>query len=94
MLIDPGLPAGMDHLEACLGAAGLGRGDVHLVVLTHEHMDHVACAPLFSPTALVAAHGLAANKIVLQDDFVMMNRAFDLETHPFQVDLCFEGECT
>ena len=94
VLIDPGLPAGMEYLRSCLGGLGLGPEDVDLVVLTHEHMDHVGCVPLFSPTALVAAHALAANKIVLQDDFVMMNRAFNLETHPFRVDVCFEGECT
>lgn len=94
VLIDPGLPGGMEHLRTCLAAVGLEPEDIHLVVLTHEHMDHVACTPFFSPTAVVAAHALAANKIALQDDFVMMNRAFDLETHPFRVDLCFEGECT
>ena len=94
VLIDPGLPAGTEHLRSCLGELGLEPKDVDLVVLTHEHMDHVGCAPLFSPTALVAAHALAANKIVLQDDFVMLGRAFDLETHSFRVDVCFEGECT
>lgn len=94
VLIDPGLPGGSEHLRSCLNSLDLSPRDVDLVVLTHEHMDHVGCTPFFAPSALVAAHALAANKIVLQDDFVMMNRAFDLETHPFRIDLCIAGDCT
>ncbi len=92
-MIDPGLPAGVEHLRICLGELGLAPENVDLVLLTHEHTDHAGCVPLFSPTALVAAHALAANKIVLQDDFVMLSRAFDLDSNPFRVDICFEGEC-
>lgn len=95
LLIDTGLPQAMDYLLDCLQEVGLSARDIHLVVLTHEHMDHIGGVPLFSDTAVVAAHALAANKIALQDEFVMLNRAF-LADRPnaFDVDWCLEGEAT
>ncbi|MHB8763280.1 MAG: MBL fold metallo-hydrolase [Deferrisomatales bacterium] len=94
VLIDTGLPGSAPHLTECLTEVGLGVGDVHLVVLTHEHLDHVGCAPGFYQTAVLAAHSLAANKIALRDEFVMMNRAFDHAADAFQVDLCLDGGAT
>lgn len=94
VLIDPGLPSGIDNLKECLGQLGLEIRDIHLVLLTHEHVDHAGCVPCFFETAVVAAHGLAANKIVLQDAFVTMNHAFDVAMGAFRVDVCFEGDCT
>ena len=37
---------------------------------------------------------IAAVDFVLQDEFVMMNQAFDTPVKAFRVDVCFEGECT
>lgn len=93
VLLDPGLPSTQENLRECLGELGLSVPDIRLVILTHEHMDHAGATPWFHGTAVVAAHSLAANKIALGDEFVMLNDAFDVSSGAFRVDLCFEGEC-
>lgn len=51
VLVDCGL--GWRQLLASLAALGLGPADLDAVFLTHEHGDHVGCAP-----ALSARHGV------------------------------------
>ncbi len=89
-LIDTGLPADAPALEAGLASLGLTRHDVHLVLLTHEHMDHIGGVPFFPPATVVAAHRQAANKIRLQDEFVLWNKAFGIPPERFAVDLHLE----
>jgi len=91
LLIDTGLPSAFPILEHQLGLLGLSVGDVHLVALTHEHVDHIGGVPFLPPATTVAAHLRAANKIDLQDEFVMMNRAFGGEARQFPVDVHLEG---
>ncbi len=40
-LIDSGLYAGLPALEQAFDELGIARGDLDLLLLTHEHMDHV-----------------------------------------------------
>jgi len=87
LLIDTGLPSDSGLLEWQLRSLGLAAGDIQVVVLTHEHMDHIGGVPLFSPRAVVAAHTLAANKIELQDEFVLMTRAFGHRVEDFHIDI-------
>lgn len=61
--------------------------DIDLVLLTHEHIDHAGGVPFFGKKSLVAAHRLAANKLTLQDEFVLMNKAFDSNADAFRIDL-------
>lgn len=91
LLIDTGLPSAYPILEHQLGQLGLSAGDIHLVALTHEHVDHIGGVPFLPMGTTVAAHLRAANKIDLQDEFVMMNRAFDGEARRFPVDVHLEG---
>ena len=86
LLIDPGLGASFDCLVGCLGSLGLSPSDIDLVVLTHEHFDHVAAVPQFGAGPLVAAHHLAANKIANQDDFAILSGAFAESGNAFSVD--------
>ena len=43
-VVDAGVPAFYDKLEACLGERGRTWEDVRAVVLTHAHFDHVGFA--------------------------------------------------
>ena len=92
VLIDTGIAANFENVRNCLAEVGLRPADIHFIILTHEHFDHVGASSFFFETAVLAAHRLAANKIELQDEFVMMSRYFDREAKPFHADLCLEGE--
>lgn len=93
VLIDCGLPNTFDHLEACLADIGLAPADLDLVMLTHEHIDHAGGALRLAAHCPVAAHRLAANKLVLHDEFTMMNRAFAAEIDAFEIDLQLDEGC-
>ncbi len=41
-----------------------------MVVLSHEHLDHIGAAFHFSGKTIIAAHRLAANKIMLRDELL------------------------
>lgn len=87
LLVDTGLPWESDILEGQLASVGLSKEDIHIVVLTHEHLDHIGCVPIFSPQTTIAAHSLAANKISMQDEFVMMSKAFHLNVDDYHIDV-------
>jgi glyoxylase-like metal-dependent hydrolase (beta-lactamase superfamily II) len=90
LLIDTGLMGNFLHLKASLQYLGLRPRDVHLIILTHEHFDHIGATGHFVATAVVAAHRLAANKIELQDEFVTMMKYCDAADRPFFADLWLE----
>jgi len=46
-------------------------------VLSHEHLDHIGAAYHFHGRTIIAAHRLAANKIMLRDDFSMLRKMFN-----------------
>lgn len=90
IMIDVGLSSNFAHLEAALDHVGCTLRDIELVVLSHEHLDHVGAAWHFGKHTLVAAHRLAANKIMLRDDFAMLRKMFNEPNVPFDVDLWLE----
>jgi hydroxyacylglutathione hydrolase len=92
VLIDTGISSNRDNLVECLKQLGLKIGDIDLVVLTHEHFDHIGAAAFFFKTAVIAAHRLAANKIELQDEFVTMTRYHDAASKPFYAHLWLEDD--
>lgn len=87
LLIDTGLPSDGEAIEAQLRSLDLSVEDIDLIVLTHEHMDHIGGVPRFGSRAVVAAHTLAANKIGLQDEFVLMTKAFGHGVDDFHIDI-------
>jgi len=91
VLIDSGMAAGFPAVKECLAEVGLRPQDINLIILTHEHFDHIGATAVSFDTAVVAAHRFAANKIQLQDEFVMMNKYFDLPAKPLHADIWLEG---
>ena len=83
VLIDTGLPANFDNIKTSLSEVGLRPDNIDLIVLTHEHWDHIGAATYFIETSMIAAHTLAANKIMIDDEFVLMNRYFDQPSKSF-----------
>lgn len=92
VLIDTGMAANYPNLKERLAEVGLKPRDIHLIILTHEHFDHIGATAFFFETAVVAAHRLAANKIEMQDEFVMMSKYYDVPAKPFHADIWLEGD--
>lgn len=89
VLIDTGVAGKFPALKRRLTELGLRVRDVNLIILTHEHYDHIGATAFFHRTAVVAAHRLAANKLELQDEFVtFLDR--DQPSKPFWVDIWLE----
>jgi hydroxyacylglutathione hydrolase len=90
VLIDTGIAGKFPFLKRRLTELGLRVRDINLVILTHEHYDHVGATASFHQTAVVAAHRLAANKLELQDEFVTLRKYRDQPSKPFWVDVWLE----
>jgi hydroxyacylglutathione hydrolase len=92
VLIDTGSASNFANLQACLAETGLAPNDIHLIILTHEHFDHIGACPLFYERTVIAAHALAANKMELQDEFVTMSKYLDEEARHFRTDIWLERD--
>jgi hydroxyacylglutathione hydrolase len=90
VLIDTGVAGKFPVLKQRLAELGLHARDVNLIVLTHEHYDHIGATAFFHRTAVVAAHRLAANKLEMQDEFVTFTKYHDRPSKPFWVDVWLE----
>ena len=91
VMIDVGLSSNYPHLLTCLGHIGVKPNDIDMVVLSHEHLDHIGAAWHFAGhRAYIAAHRLAANKIRLRDDFSMLRKMFNEPNVPIDVDIWLE----
>ncbi len=90
VLIDPGMKAFFPDMKAALKQIGLSPRDLHLIILTHEHFDHIGASTYFAGSAVIAAHRLAANKIELQDEFVTWLEHVDGITRPFHAEIWLE----
>lgn len=88
-LIDTGVAGQFTVLRRRLSELGLRVRDVNLIILTHEHYDHIGATAFFHRSAVVAAHHLAANKLELQDEFVTF-LTHDRPSKPFWVDIWLE----
>ena len=77
IMIDVGLSSNYSDLLECLQHLGVKPSDIDMVVLSHEHLDHIGAAYHFTGKTIIAAHRLAANKIMLRDDFSMLRKMFN-----------------
>ena len=90
VLIDTGVAGKFPILKRRLTELGLHVKDVNLIILTHEHYDHIGATAFFHQSAVVTAHRLAANKLELQDEFVTLSKYRDQLSKPFWVDIWLE----
>ena len=90
IMIDVGLSTNYPSLLACLNHVGITPDKIDMVVLSHEHLDHIGAAFHFTGRTYIAAHRLAANKIMLRDDFSMLRKMFNEPNVPINIDLWLE----
>ena len=91
IMIDVGLSSNYPHLLACLDHVGVSPEKIDMVILSHEHLDHIGAAYHFNGSrTYVAAHRLAANKIMLRDDFSMLRKMFNEPNVAVDVDIWLE----
>ena len=90
VLIDTGIAVTFPRLKASLQKLGLKIRDIHFIILTHEHFDHIGATTYFFDTAVIAAHRLAANKIELQDEFVTWMKYFNTARRLFHANVWLE----
>jgi hydroxyacylglutathione hydrolase len=86
-MVDTGLAAAFPGLKDAVCAIGHGPETVDLVMLTHEHADHVGGAALIPANATIAAHPQAANKLVLQDGFATASGVIGEDLAQFPIHL-------
>lgn len=90
IMIDVGLSSNYPHLLGCLQHLDVKPSDIDMVVLSHEHLDHIGAAYHFTGKTIIAAHRLAANKIMLRDDFSMLRKMFNEPNVPIDIDIWLE----
>ena len=90
-MIDVGLSSNYPHLlDMPRTIVGVPPEKIDMVVLSHEHLDHIGAAYHFHGRTFIAAHRLAANKIMLRDDFSMLRKMFNEPNVPIDVDIWLE----
>jgi hydroxyacylglutathione hydrolase len=90
VIIDTGVMGSFTLLTDSLRDLGIKVADISLVILTHEHVDHISACSMFHEKSLVAAHRLAANKVELQDEFVTFQQYRKQPGKRFWVDIWLE----
>lgn len=91
VMIDPGFVENFENIKLNLSKINIKKKNINLILLTHEHLDHTGAAKYFCDNSLVAAHTQASNKIALNDEFAIMNKAFHMVPENIHVDIWLEG---
>lgn len=71
VVIDTGTKGNFSRIVEGLAKVGLKLSEIHLVICTHEHYDHIGGISYFYNHSILAADRFAATKIELQDEYVI-----------------------
>lgn len=93
LLLDVGLPDGIDDLAAALDAEGLALEDTWAVVVTHQDLDHAGClaAVVDRTDAVVFAHEADAPYLEGENELVKSSDERPMELAPTTVDVQLTG---
>lgn len=93
LLLDVGLPDGVEDLEAGLAAEGLALDDTWAVVLTHQDLDHAGClaAVVARTGAVVFAHEADAPYLEGEKELVKSSDERPMAIKPTTVDVRLAG---
>lgn len=96
LLLDVGLPGGLDDLADALEAEGLGLEDTWAVAITHQDIDHAGClaAVVERTDAVVFAHERDTPYIEGETELVKSSEERPMEIAPTTVDVQLTGEET
>lgn len=93
LLVDVGLPDGIDDLAAGLDSEGLALEDVWAILVTHQDLDHAGClATVIEHTdATVFAHETEAPYLEGETELVKSSAEQPMELEPTTVDVTLTG---
>jgi len=93
LLIDVGLPDGVDDLADALDAEGLSLGDTWAVAVTHQDLDHAGClaAVVERTDAVVFAHERDTPHLEGETELVKSSEERPMEIAPTTVDVRVTG---
>ena len=91
VMIDSGSDQNFPVLEQGLRQIGIKVRDIHLVINSHEHCDHIGANRYFQEFSMIAAYRLAASKMIAGDYYVTMYKGNDLNEIPLRVHLWLEN---
>ncbi|MGC8770445.1 MAG: MBL fold metallo-hydrolase [Brevinematia bacterium] len=91
ILIDTGTKSNFSRIVEALSKISLKVTDIHLVVCTHEHYDHIGGISFFYNHSILAADRFAATKIELQDEYVIHSVYHGEEVEKTKINLWLEN---
>ena len=91
VMIDSGSDQNFVVLQRGLNQIGLRVRDIHLVINSHEHCDHIGANRYFQEFSMIAAYRLAASKMISGDYYVTMYKGNDLNEIPLRVHFWLEN---
>lgn len=91
VMIDSGSDQNFMVLQRGLNQIGLRVRDIHLVINSHEHCDHIGANRYFQEFSMIAAYRLAASKMISGDYYVTMYKGNDLNEIPLRVHFWLEN---
>jgi len=91
ILIDTGTKSNFTRVVEAISKIGIKITDIHVVICTHEHYDHIGGISFFYNNSLLAADRFAATKIELQDEYVIHSVYHGEEVEKTKINIWLEN---